>query len=79
MDAIFKFMVHEESKMWTSQSLVLAREAYYSSQVSRICVASMKVEIGEMSNIAHSVSTLLRHRWLSMNMHYRQRPHPPEG
>ena len=41
MDAIFKLVAHDQSETRTSLSIVLLREAYYSSQVSIVRVASV--------------------------------------
>ena len=43
MDAVFELRVHQASKILTSlpHSLPVLKKAYYSSQVSRVCVASV--------------------------------------
>ena len=45
VDAIFEVVEHEESGMWTSLPHSLPKKAYYSSQVSTVCVASTSVKI----------------------------------
>ena len=35
-DAVFEFLAQKEAEIWTS---LLSSKAYYSSQVSRVCVA----------------------------------------
>ena len=42
MDAIFELLVQKGAEIWTS---LLSSMAYYSSQVSRVCVAILKAEI----------------------------------
>ena len=39
MDAVFEFLVQKEAEIWTSLLHRLSSKAYYSSQVSRVCVA----------------------------------------
>ena len=44
MDVVLELVLHKESEIWKSLS-VLPRKVYYSCQVSRVCVATVKVEI----------------------------------
>ena len=41
MDAVFELVAHEESEIWTNLSCSFTKEAYYSSQISRVCVISV--------------------------------------
>ena len=43
MHAVFKLVVYEEPEIWTSLPHSLSRKAYYSSQVSRISVCSLRI------------------------------------
>ena len=39
MDAVFELVAHESQRSGQVYNTVLLRKAYYSSQVSRVCVA----------------------------------------
>ena len=43
--AVFKLVAHEESEIRTIYHIALSREGYCSCKVSRVCVASVQIEI----------------------------------
>ena len=76
--AVFKPAVQQGAEIWTVHRIFLPREAYYSSQVSRIFIASEFVELSALETdgtiercgcgfqAAQLVSPLLYQPWLTL-------------